>query len=184
MTIPIYLDHNVWHFLFARNLDLAIELPPSEFSLCITREAEFEIAAIPPDQTPLKCFIEATITRCRIPTDTLFGFYDPSLPPEEQRYGGWGVGRWMGADEAALRETIQTTAPSRKPRPTKLYRHEADLAVGTRSAHSVVLTLDAKPGPLRRAGKSGGRVVLLNDFDRHGISLADFIRGRLNGGFP
>ena len=58
------------------------------------------------------------------------------------------------------------------------------MAVGVRSVHSVVLTLDAKHGPIRRARKNAGRVVLLTDFDKHGMSLADFIKARLSGALP
>jgi hypothetical protein len=43
MPISIYIDNNVWDFLFDRRLDLAAELPRPDYCICITREAEFEI---------------------------------------------------------------------------------------------------------------------------------------------
>ena len=81
MVISVYVDNNVWDFLFERRIDLAVELPRDEFCLCLTREAEFEIPPIPPEKAELKAFIEATIAKCGIQTDTYFGFNDSSLPP-------------------------------------------------------------------------------------------------------
>jgi hypothetical protein len=52
---------------------------------CITREANFEIPPTPPDK---KAFIEATIAKREIATDTFFGFDATSLPQIEQRVGG------------------------------------------------------------------------------------------------
>jgi hypothetical protein len=50
MPTDVYIDHNVWDFLFARRIDLAVELPDDEFSLHLTREAEFEIPPTPSDK--------------------------------------------------------------------------------------------------------------------------------------
>lgn len=46
MAITVYIGNNIWNFLFERKLDLAIQLPLDDYSLFMTREAEFEI---PPD---------------------------------------------------------------------------------------------------------------------------------------
>ena len=76
MVIAVYIDHNVWDYLFEHKIDLAHALPKDEFCLGITREADFEIP--PPDK---KAFIEATIAKCEIETDTFFGFNAaPNLP--------------------------------------------------------------------------------------------------------
>ena len=45
--LTVYLDNNVWDFLFRRAINLAEALPKDEFCVCITREAEFEIPPIP-----------------------------------------------------------------------------------------------------------------------------------------
>ena len=74
MAVSIYLDTNVWDFLFERQLDLEVELPSDEFCICITREAEFEIPPIPDGKAELKMFIEATIARCGIQTTRSLDF--------------------------------------------------------------------------------------------------------------
>jgi hypothetical protein len=175
MVISVYVDNNVWDFLFERRIDLAVELPRDEFCLCLTREAEFEIPPIPPEKAELKAFIEATIAKCGIQADTYFGFNDASLPPEEQRVGGWGHGRWASKEEFAFIAQQRTALKGNKKRPTKLYAGEADISLAARSLHSLVLSLDAKAGPINAAYRQGGKVVFLTDFDRKGLSLRDFI---------
>jgi hypothetical protein len=180
MVISVYVDNNVWDFLFERRIDLAVELPRNEFCLCLTREAEFEIPPIPPEKAELKAFIEATIAKCGIQTDTYFGFNDASLPPEEQRVGGWGHGRWASKEEFAFIAQQRTAFKGNKKRPTKLYAGEADISLAARSLHSLVLSLDAKAGPINAAYRQGGKVVFLADFDKKGLSLRDFIGAALS----
>ena len=98
MIIAIYIDHNVWDYLFEHKIDLADALPKDEFRLGITREANFEIPPTPADK---KAFIEATIAKCEIETDTFFGFSAPSLPQNEQRVGGFDTSRFASAEEIA-----------------------------------------------------------------------------------
>ena len=177
--IEVYIDHNVWHFLSAKHLDLAIELSHEEFCLRITREAEFEIQHMPIHQTALKAFIQDTISRCCIETDSLFGFSDNALPEDEQRLGGFDVGRWANREELDFlaRETARSKAGNK--RKTKLYKNEADASLAARSFHSVVLTFDEKRGPITRALNQGGKVILLKEFEQSGMSLRDFIRRKL-----
>lgn len=80
-TLGVFLDGNVWNFLFERRLDLAVELPRPEFSIGHTREAEFEIPTGKPD---LDAFFEETIVRCEIATDSYFGFSNSAVPRNEQ----------------------------------------------------------------------------------------------------
>jgi hypothetical protein len=174
--ISVYLDNNVWDFLFERKLDLSAVLPRPEFCICITREAEFEIPPIPPEKTELKAFIDETIAKCDIKVDSLFGFYDESLPPDKQRVGGFDVGRWASADEIAFINQQKTPVGTlKKNRKTGLYKNEADVSLAARSFHSVVLTHD-KSGPINEAYRQGGKVVYLTNFDESGMSLGDFIK--------
>jgi hypothetical protein len=176
--LSVYLDNNVWDFLFERRLDLAVELPRSRFCLAITREAEFEIPAIPDHKADLKAFIANAIAQCGVRTDSLFGFYDDSLPHDQQRFGGFDVGRWASEDELSYL-TQQRKPLGRAIRPTGLYQDEADFALAVRSVHSVVLTLDAKNGPINTAYREGGKVIFLTEFDVSGLSLAEFITKRI-----
>lgn len=174
MSISVYIDNNVWDFLFERELCLSQELPRDEFCLCLTREAEFEIPAIPPEKAPLKRFIEESIESAVVRTDSFFGFYDDAHPPEEQRVEGFDVGRWATPEELVFFKHQQTRLGNR--RPTKLFKNEADISLAARAIHSVVITLDRKTGPINDAYKHGGKIVFLTDFDNSGLTLADFIR--------
>jgi hypothetical protein len=166
----VFIDGNVWNFLFDRNLDLAAELPASYWSIMHTREAEFEI---PVGKPALDAFIKETMNRCDIKTDALFGFADETKPVTEQRFGGFNVGRFAHPEEIAF---LGSYRASHIQRPTKLQKHEADISLAARSFHSVVLTLDTRSAPLKAAHSQGGKVVWLNDFDASGLTLADFIR--------
>jgi hypothetical protein len=179
MPISVYLDNNVWDFLFARNLDLSVELPRAEYSLYLTREAEFEIPPIPPARAALKVFIEDTIAACDIDTHSYFGFNDPTLSPEDQRVGGFGVGYWISNRERDFINNQQVRLGAIKKPSTRLYKNEADISLGARSFTSVVLSLDDKAGPLKDAQAQGGKVVFLTDFDISGLSLSDFIKSRI-----
>ena len=182
MPIGVYIDNNIWDFLFARKIDLAVALPREEFCICLTREAEFEIPPIQNRKPELKAFIEMTIARCNIPTDSFFGFNDTSLPQSEQRVGGLDVGRFASPEEIAF--MVQQRTPLKPKRQiknpkTKLYKDEADISLAARSFHSIVLSLDAKNGPINNAYKQGGKVVFLTDFDSSGMPLIDFIKKKL-----
>jgi hypothetical protein len=146
--IVVALDGNVWNFLFDRNLDLAVELPANEFCFIQTREAEFELSTGKPD---LDAFIKKTMNRSNVRTDYLFGFADSSEPASEQRYGGFNVGRFASPEEIAFLAQHKTPEIER---PTKLRKHEADIALAARSFGSVVVTLDRKSAPLRDGPKA------------------------------
>ena len=47
MRTTVFIDHNVWDFLFVHQIDLLAEFPTERSALAITREAEFEIAPTP-----------------------------------------------------------------------------------------------------------------------------------------
>jgi hypothetical protein len=173
MAISVYIDNNVWDFLFERKFDLAIELPRHEYCLFLTREAEFEIPPI--ENAELKAFIEKTIKDCGIETRSFFGFYDPRHPPDEQRVGGFNVGYLISNEEAAFIEQQRAKMGSDKKSTTRLYKNEADISLAARSFHSVVLSLDKK-GPLKDAYEQGGKVIFLTDFENSRMSLSDFIK--------
>jgi hypothetical protein len=173
--INVFIDSNIWNFLFEQQIDLAVALPSDRFYLYIPREAEFEVAPIPPEKAALKAFIEATIEKCGIRTDTFFGFNNDSLSPDEQRVGGFGEGRWISREEHEFMDQQRAALKTDKKRRSKLHPNEADISLAARAFHSVILTLDAKPGPIRDAHRQRGMVVFLTDFKKSGLSLGDFI---------
>lgn len=174
--LTIYLDNNVWDFLFARRIDLSVALPRDRFCLAITREAEFEIPAIPDDKVELKAFIEDSIARCGVRTDSFFGFFDESLPADQQRCAGFDIGRFASEDELEYMRRQRTPLGEPGPiRKTGLHKNEADRALALRSTHSVVLTLDAKKGPINTAYREGGKVVFLTGFDDNDCTLAQYV---------
>ncbi|SEO71685.1 hypothetical protein [Pseudomonas sp. Snoq117.2] len=173
-AVSVYIDNNVWDFLFARGLDLSVELPSDRYCLCMTREAEFEIPPISPEKAELKRFIEATVAKC-VKTVPIFGFYDESLPPDEQRAGGFGVGRYASDAEIEFVDQQRKTIGNKKRDKSKLYKNEADVSIASRSFESVVLSLDAKKGPINTAYKQGGLVVFLTEFDGSSLSLSNFV---------
>lgn len=180
MHIAVFFDNNVWDFLFLRKLDLDVQLPRAEFPILITREAEFEIAAIPACKAELKAFIEGWIERRDIRTDPLFGFADESLPADEQRVGGWDQGRW--ADPIEIRFMAEQNAKPRsrkKKAKTRLYAHEADISLAARSLRFVVLTRDTKKA-LKDAHEQGGRVIYVDKFNPDTMTLGQFIKTELN----
>jgi hypothetical protein len=180
MNIVVFFDNNVWDFLFVRQLDLAVQLPQTEFRISITREAEFEIAAIPAHKALLKEFIANTLARRPVRTDAFFGFYDKSLPASEQRMAPFNSGRFAERSESHFMADQNARPRSRKKNPkTGLYAHEADISLATRSLRYVVLTLD-EAGALKDAHKQGGRVIYLAKFDPNKMSLGQFIKAELS----
>lgn len=175
MPISLFFDSNAWDVFFDRGIDLHLELPSDQFFMQITREAEFEIPHMPPDK---RRYVEAALNGKMISTDTYFGFYDESLPPEQQRVAGFNCGRFASEEElAVLRKERSSVGPTM--RPTRLYKNEADVSLAARSSVSVVLTCDEK-GALKRAKTMyGGTVVDLKKW-KTGESLATFIRAELS----
>ncbi|MGY8810701.1 MAG: hypothetical protein ACKVK5_06670 [Pseudomonadales bacterium] len=174
----VYLDNNAWDILFSRGVDLRTALPPSDYELAITREAEFEIASIPNDA--LRSYVERSINERQIRTDSYFGFMDESLPPDQQRVGGYGVGRFADLSET----TILAQESSRiKPslRPTGLRKNEADVSFAARSPCGILVTCDSR-GVLKQVeAKYGATVVNLSAWP-HGVSLGDYIQRHLPSG--
>lgn len=178
MTLQIFIDNNAWDVFFEESIDLVMELPSPDFSLHITREAEFEIPSMP---QPKREYVERILKSGKIHTDKFFGFFDASLAPEVQRVGGFGDlndpnvgGRFIEKTESDL---IQSESASVGPgwRPTGLLKNEADVSLAARSLHSVVLTCDGKKALKRAKNHHGGHVVDLKKYQK-GSSLADFIK--------
>ncbi|MCR6631388.1 MAG: hypothetical protein NVV74_15825 [Magnetospirillum sp.] len=153
--ISVYIDNNVWDFLFDRNIDLSVELPREEFCICLTREAEFEIPPMPADK---RAFVEEMVRACGVRTDAYFGFFDETLPSHEQRVAGFDQGRFATPEEVAFLAQQRTPIGGKK-RPSGLYKNEADASIAARAMArrfaSIVLSLDKDRGPINRAYQQG-----------------------------
>lgn len=183
--IDVYLDTNVFDFLFTRGFDLCAELPLDEFRLLIPPEVMLEVKLI--TGTKL-CFALATIERCCVKIDYPFGFSNSGQPPDEQRVAGFGVGRFFTKPESDfLHAQVAKSGPfnfeARRKLEQKVAPNEADRALGARSYRAAVLTCDKDRGPIRDAhldaahedpGKRS-RVVDLNNFCASNLSLKRFI---------
>lgn len=180
MKIDLFIDNNAWDIFSDKNIDLLVELPQAEFNLKITREAEFEIPQMPKEK---KAYVEKYINQKAIKFDSFFGFYDPSLPPEEQRSGGFGSvfdpdvgGRSIALDEAQLIEG-ESIGPSK--RPTGLFKNEADVSLAARSLHSFVITCDGKKALKRVKENHKGKIIDLKKYTA-GTSLYSFVKAEIS----
>lgn len=175
MPISLFVDSNAWDAFFDRSIDLQLELPSDQFSIQITREAEFELFHMPPEK---RQYVEAALNNKTISIDAYFGFYDESHPPGQQRVAGFGFGRFASEEElTVLRAEIASVGPAM--RPTGLYKNEADVSLAARSTVSVVLTCDGKRALKRAKTMYGGTVVDLKKWNI-GEPLAAFILAELS----
>jgi hypothetical protein len=180
--IRVFIDNNVWDIFYKYNLDLCTELPASKYALLITREAEFEFEGMPSEK---KTYVNEQILKRKVKTDRIFGFYNPAYPPNEQRFGGFGTysdnnvgGRFIRDDEAKILKEERKAIGKKKK--SGLYNNEADVAIASRSLHSVVLTCDNKK-VLKRAKKRTGSLILnLSNYDNT-ISISELIDNIIKG---
>jgi len=161
--VKVFIDHNIWDELSKRQLDLGICFPENEFTLCVTKHGKFEVQQTPDSCIELKAYISKYLDSF-VHVDALFGFYNPSLPDNEQRAGGFGFGRFTCVEDKAFRkELIQKYGSKAKRKESQiLFKQEADIELGVRALKFPVLTLDIKAGPLKDAYDQGGKVILLN----------------------
>ncbi|MBD9616739.1 hypothetical protein [Pseudomonas sp. PDM07] len=176
----VYIDSNIFDFIYENGIDLSKEFPSEQFELRIVGEQVLEKRAIPEGKQWLKKFIEDSIESWGIKVDRLFGFYDTRHSSEDQRVGGYGDGFGGGGRYTSLEESEfikeQRKEGELEKRKSGLYPDETDISLGARAmAGSTVITLDAKKGPLRTARDMGAPVVFLTDFIASGKSLRDFV---------
>lgn len=169
----LYIDSNVWNFLFDNKIDLRKEFPLDKFELFIVGEQELENTAIPDSKLPLRKFIIKSIGKWGVKTHRFFGFYDERHPKHEQRMGGFGVGHWSTPEQSKFMEKQRDYLGESKKR-SGLYSNEADIALAARSSNAVVLTLDEKKGPLRDAKNLGWGVVYLSTYDKRLEGLFEY----------
>ena len=156
MAVSVFIDNNAWDYLFARNVNLAVDVSAEDFTFAITREAEFEIRTLPDE---LKAYVSKWIEGGTVVTDTYFGFAEANSGGES-RVGGFNCGRFIDLAEAEILSAERGVIKN-SLRPTGLYKNEADVSLAARSVHSVILTSDSKKVLGRVVSKYGGVVVNL-----------------------
>lgn len=185
MTIAVYIDSCAWNYLHEKGINLLAELPSHIYKLCITREVEIEINAIPNDGTkqPLVDYIKATIANAAIKTTSVFGFQtiDPDgSPSKAQVYGGFNQGTFQPPEDRKFYASpaVQAQVVGKGMRKTGLGFNQADASLAVRSFQAIVLTNEEpkKPGPLKLAAELGGKIVYLGaQVDPSGLSLGQYI---------
>ncbi|MEY8702303.1 hypothetical protein AB4F11_04670 [Francisella philomiragia] len=180
----IFLDNNIFDFLYDKKIDLLKEFPKGEFCVCVPKEIKFESDCMPSDKfTFVKSLFENNI----VITHSYFGYYDDRHVSNFQRVGGYDEGVYISIDERdfklELNNNFLSNTDKKHPK-HDLYKNEGDIALAVRSVHNIVLTNDAKSskgakkGPLNYAFEKGYRVVFLNDYDGD-ISLNEYVKSSL-----
>ena len=172
MTVTIYIDHNVWDYLFEKDVDLLSELPATKYVLAITREAEFEI---PPTPDAKRQYITKALEACSVEARPYFGFFEDDHPANEQRVAGLDEGYFASAREVEFIESQRSRLSSEKKSKTRLFKNEADISLAARSFDSIVLTFDKKAGPLKDAFDLGGNVIYLESAQVTGLSIGTVV---------
>ena len=183
MLKTVYIDNNVWERLFRLELDPCVELPPSEWCICVSREVEMEMEN---QRTPteVRAFFRSAIERCGH-VRSYFGFSEWGDEPGVRRVGGFGElgspeagGYFAEYEEVAFMEKYPLNRDKRNRLP--LHNNEADRSLASRAFRFIVLTLDKKRGgPLLAASNQGLKVIFLTDFDKQKESLSAFIKRNL-----
>lgn len=157
--IGIYLDNNVWDYLYKESIDLSKYFPKEKYNLLISKHGRFEIDQIPDSESTigLKDFVRDHLSSYISERHT-FGFHDPNFPDSEQRVSGFGVGVFTSTEENEERKRLKILYSSQEKRKPEmiLCKEEADIELGALSMNSFVLTFDKKAGPLKNSYENGG----------------------------
>ena len=177
----IYIDNNVWNYFFENDINLESYFPKNEFSLLITTHGRFEVQQMPDSCLDMKQYIETSLS-LYVSVDGIFGFYDPSLPDNEQRVCGFDQGRFTSLEESSIRSELQIKYGTKKKRKETqiLFQQEADIELASRSTQGVVITFDVKRGPLLEAKEKGGNVVMLSSNEASKLPVEQFMKKLLD----
>jgi hypothetical protein len=112
----------------------------------------------------------------------VFGF--ASVEPDGslsklQVYGGLGQCRWQSDNDRRWYESGDVKRPLHRiaKRKSGLNDNQTDASLAVCLFDSIVLTKESlmKKGPLYLAAKQGGRIVYLDEIEKNGLSLKDYI---------
>ncbi|HGH5401261.1 TPA: hypothetical protein ACJI3O_002546 [Raoultella ornithinolytica] len=150
----IIVDSNAWNFLHASGISFSNELL-SCYNFQITLEISREMEQLK-DKEGKQMLYNFFVSETELLEEPLcyFGFYDESVPAEEQRFGGFGVGGFASVHQA---DFFQKTARQIKSSKRGIYYgNEADMLIGSRGLGSTyILTEDnSKSGPMKEAANT------------------------------
>lgn len=150
----IIVDSNAWNFLQASGISLSNELL-SCYSFQITREISREMEQLK-DKEGKQALYDFFVSETDLFEEPLcyFGFYDRSVPADEQRFGGFGEGGFASVHQD---EYFQKTARQIKQSKRGIYYgNEADRLIGSRGfGNTFILTEDnSKSGPMKEAANT------------------------------
>lgn len=179
--VDIYMDNNVFDFLYETQIDIVEEFPKELFRLCITKEIKFETEPI--QDIAKQQFIQKLIEK-DIEIISFFGFFNDRHLPEKQRAGGFNIGVFSDKENESYRKELNEKFLVEIKNPKHdLYKEEADIDLAVRSIKNIVLTFDKKEnkkkGPLNDAYEKGYKVVFLTGFDTSKETLNLFVKRRL-----
>ncbi|MGL4725645.1 MAG: hypothetical protein ACRCWW_14260 [Scandinavium sp.] len=149
--IDIIVDSNAWNFLHESGISLSSE-HLSDYRFQITREISREMQELQGKEgkEALYNFFVSETQSLEEPL-CYFGFYDDSVPADEQRFGGFGVGGFASVhqDEFFHKAARQIKSSKRGI----YYGNEADMLIGSRGfGNTYILTEDTnKSGPMKEA---------------------------------
>jgi hypothetical protein len=184
MTTNVSIDSCAWNYLFEHQVNIAEVFPSDEYTLSVTREVEIELSAIPDraDKQALKVYIADSIATHNVQTTSVFGF--ASVEPDGslskvQVYGGFDQGTFQSdADRDWYASSdVKRLLHGKAKRKSGLSDNQADASLAVRSFASIVLTKESpkKKGPLSLAATQGGRIVCLDEIEKIGLSLKEYI---------
>ncbi|SUB63971.1 Uncharacterised protein [Plesiomonas shigelloides] len=166
IVINVYIDNNIWDFIFKNGLNLRDYFPAEKYRILISKHGRFEITQMPdtPDKIDFKNYILSVLAGDVEELHT-FGFSNPAHSESEQRNSGFGMGAFTSVRVNEERERLKSEYGVTQKRKESLIlnKQEADIELGALSLTNFVLTLDKKDGPLKSASENGGNVIFLNE---------------------
>lgn len=149
--INIIVDSNAWNFLHVSGISLSNELL-SDYKFQITLEVSRELQELDGKEGK-EALYEFFVSETQSLEEPLcyFGFYDESVPADEQRFGGFGVGGFASVhQDDYFQKTVRQIKSSKRG---IYYGNEADMLIGSRGfGNTFILTEDNnKSGPMKEA---------------------------------
>jgi len=109
----VFIDNNVWNYFFENQIQIDLYFPKEEFKLFITQQGEYEVEQMPDSCAGLKKYVKDCL-KIYVTVERIFGFYNPSLPADQQRVAGFDQGRFSSDRENIVRSDLHSKYGSQK----------------------------------------------------------------------